>query len=102
MTAAGLIALIAGAPAAVGIPAPAAARRARSDAPTPGRRLHRALLALGRRVGTPAAPRDLQARLGAAGVALTVADAMSVKAGAAAAGALTGLVLVAGAPGRLG
>ncbi|MEA2168469.1 MAG: tight adherence protein [Solirubrobacteraceae bacterium] len=105
MTAAGMLALVAGAPAAVGITDLAAARRARTDARPDRRgrgRVHRALLALGRRVGTPAAPRDLNARLGAAGAPLTVPDAMSVKAGAAAAGALAGFVLAAGAPGRLG
>jgi tight adherence protein C len=65
-------------------------------------RLRAALLGLGRRVGAPAAPRDLPARLRAADVALSTADAMAVKAGAAAAGLLAGLPPAAGAPGRLG
>jgi len=48
------------------------------------------LARLGRRVGVPAAPRDLDARLAAAGLAGSVrtADAMAVKAGAGVAAAL--------------
>ncbi len=93
-----LVAAVAGVLAAVGIVDLASAPRAQR-ARGRGRR---ALLTLGRRIGVPAAPRDLADRIEAAGVALTPPDAMAIKAGAAAAGALTALVLAVGAPGRLG
>ncbi len=68
---------------------------------TPGR--GRALmLAIGRRLGAPAAPRDLRARLEAAGARLDLTDAMALKASGALAGGLGGMLLAAGAPGRLG
>jgi tight adherence protein C len=61
-----------------------------------------ALTQLGRRVGAPKPPRDLAARLDAAGAPMTPPDAMAFKAGAALAGALLATLLAAGAPGRLG
>jgi tight adherence protein C len=62
-----------------------------------------ALLALGRRLGRPAPPRDLRARLDAAGRpgGLGVGDLMAVKAGAAAAGLLGGLACAPALSGRL-
>ncbi len=59
---------------------------------------------LGRRLGVPAAPGDLDARIAAAGRPLGVrpADVMAVKAGAAAIGLVLALPLAAAAPGRLG
>ncbi len=70
--------------------------------PRPRGRARRALLALGQRVGVPAAPRDLEERLQAAGVRLSLTDAMALKAGGAVSGGLGALVLAVGAPGRLG
>ncbi len=93
-----LVAAVAGVLAAVGIVDLASVPRA----PRPRRRWRRALLGLGRRIGVPEAPRDLRDRLEAAGGTMTVADAMALKTGGAAAGALAGLVLATGAPGRLG
>jgi len=64
-----------------------------------------ALLArLGRRVGAPAATRELEARLAAAGRPLGVhaADVMAAQAGAAALGLLAALPLGSLLPGRLG
>lgn len=100
MTGATTLALLAGLPAAVGITDLAAAAR-----PGRGRRGGRArdlLLGFGRRLGAPPAARDLRARLDAAGTPVAVADAMALKAGTAAAGALLALALAAPAPGRLG
>jgi tight adherence protein C len=64
----------------------------------------RALARLGRRVGRPAAPADLQARLDAAGTPLRMspADVMAVKAGAALVGFLLALGPLGALPGRLG
>jgi tight adherence protein C len=64
-----------------------------------------ALLArLGRRVGAPGAPRDLEARLAAAGrpLGLRPADVMAAKGGAAALGLALALPLGSLLPGRLG
>lgn len=64
-----------------------------------------ALLArLGRRVGAPAAPRDLEARLAAAGrpLGLRASDAMAAKGGGAALGLALALPLGSLLPGRLG
>jgi tight adherence protein C len=59
---------------------------------------------LGRRLGRPAAPADLQMRLDAAGTPLrmTPADVMAVKAGAALVGFLLALGPLGALPGRLG
>jgi tight adherence protein C len=64
----------------------------------------RLLARLGRRVGRPAAPADLQTRLDAAGTPLrmTPADVMAVKAGAALVGFLLALGPLGALPGRLG
>ncbi|WP_027007058.1 type II secretion system F family protein [Conexibacter woesei] len=61
------------------------------------------LVRLGRRIGAPAAPRDLDARLAAAGLAntITTADAMSIKAGAGVAAALLTTPFVLAFPLRL-
>jgi len=94
------LAALAGVVAGAGIVELAAAPRP-ARAPRRGR-ARAALLALGRRVGAPPAPRDLAERLDAAGAPLPVADAMALKAGGALAGALLALAGAAGAPGRLG
>jgi tight adherence protein C len=62
------------------------------------------LAALGRRLGVTTAPVDLATRLEAAGLpdAVTAAEVMGLKCGAAAAGALAALPAAALAPGRLG
>jgi tight adherence protein C len=62
------------------------------------------LARLGRRTGAPAAPRDLEARLVAAGrpLALRPADLMAARAGAAALGLALALPLGSLLPGRLG
>jgi tight adherence protein C len=62
-----------------------------------------ALARLGRRVGVPTPPRDLAARLAAAGLAgsIRTADAMAVKAGAAVATALASMPVVSAFPLRL-
>jgi tight adherence protein C len=85
---------------------------ARADGPTeaepPGvthlEPVLRTLARLGRRVGRPAAPADLHARLDAAGTPLrmTPADVMAVKAGAALVGFLVALGPLGALPGRLG
>jgi tight adherence protein C len=98
MTPAVALAAAAGVVAAVGLVELASAPRTRRRGRT-GRRL---LLALGRRVGAPAPPKDLAERLEAAGVAMTVADAMALKAGTALAAALASLPPATAAPGRLG
>jgi tight adherence protein C len=61
------------------------------------------LVRIGRRIGAPAAPGDLGARLAAAGLAptITVADAMSIKAGAGVAAALLATPFVLAFPLRL-
>ena len=93
-----LTAAIAGVLAAVGIVDLASVPRG----PRRAGRSRRALQRIGRAVGVPTAPGDLRERLEAAGTSLSVADAMALKAGGAAVGALAALVLAAGAPGRLG
>jgi tight adherence protein C len=95
VTAAVLLAGLAGAVAAVAIADLAAVPRRRG-------RARAALLALGRRAGAPPPPRDLAERLDAAGAPLPLTDAMALKAGSALAGALLALALAAAAPGRLG
>jgi tight adherence protein C len=69
-----------------------------------GLRLASLLTVLGRRLGAPAPPLDLQRRLDAAGrpLGLTPADLMALKCGSAVAAALLGLPASALAPGRLG
>lgn len=67
-------------------------------------RLLAAVARLGRRLGAPAAPRDLPARLAAAGEPLGMgpADAMAVKGVGALAGLMAGVWLATALPGRLG
>jgi tight adherence protein C len=62
------------------------------------------LARLGRRLGSPAAPRDLGARLAAAGepFGLRPADVMAAKGGATALGLAFSLPLASALPGRLG
>lgn len=92
------LAALAGVLSAVGIvDLASASHRSRREGRARG-----ALLALGRRIGVPAPPRDLPERLDAAGLRLAVGDAMALKAAAAAAGGLAALALAVGAPGRLG
>lgn len=57
---------------------------------------------LGRSIGPVREPADLQARLDAAGLALTAADLLAFKAGAAALGVVACLPLTPTLPGRLG
>jgi tight adherence protein C len=108
MTAAVLVAGLAGALAAAAVVEAAAViaagRRARGAQGARGRRWAAALARLGRRVGAPAPPRDLAARLAAAGApgGMSAGDLMALKAGAALAGALAGLPLGAALPLRLG
>jgi tight adherence protein C len=63
-----------------------------------------AIARIGRRLGAPAPPADLERRIEAAGAApaLRVADVMAVKAGAALLALLAALPLAAALPGRLG
>ena len=85
--------------------AAAVARDAAEDGGAGGRhRLARALTRLGRRLGAPAPPEDLDARLAAAGrpLNLDAGDLMALKCGTAAAAALIALPLSSIAPGRLG
>lgn len=80
-----------------------AARRA--TAPPPPRRPLAALLGrLGRGLGAPRAPADLQARIAAAGLDERhgPADVMAVKGGAAVVGLVVALSLLTAAPGRTG
>ena len=76
-------------------------RRARTGRAARPPRLVAALARLGRGAGLRA-PGTLEARIGAAGLDVPVADVMAVKAGAAAAGLAAGSVLATHAPGRLG
>jgi tight adherence protein C len=105
VTGAALLAAAAAALAAAGIVDLAAAigdGRGRRGRPRP------ALLALvarvGRRLGGPAPPADLERRLAQAGApaSLRVADVMAVKAGAAVLAFVAALPLAAALPGRLG
>jgi tight adherence protein C len=106
MTLAVLLAGLAGALAAVGLADLAsvvAAARAAATGSGRAARWGSVLARLGRRVGVPAPPRDLGARLAAAGLPATVgtADAMAAKAGGGVVAALA-LAPVAGAlPTRL-
>jgi tight adherence protein C len=74
-----------------------------ADAPRRAARWAALLARLGRRVGVPAAPRDLDARLAAAGLAASVrtADAMAIKAGAGVAAALLAAPILSTLPLRL-
>jgi len=124
VTSAGLLALASGALAAAGLVELASAQRAARGArgggggggggrasrggirgSGPGRAGARlaiaALRRLGRGVGPAAGPRDLPARLDAAGVRLALADLLAIKAGAALSTGLIALVLAPGLPGRL-
>jgi tight adherence protein C len=111
MTAATLVAGLAGLLGAVGLVDLAvvvadarAARGTEGEDPSGGApRWAQVLTGLGRRIGAPAAPGDLAARLDAAGLPGTVrtADAMAAKAGGALAVALLALPVVAALPTRL-
>lgn len=102
MTAAIALAGLAGVVAAAGIGELAADGWVGSGGRLGRGRMRSLLLALGRRVGGPAPPRDLAERLDGAGAGLAVADAMAFKAGAGLTAGLLGLMLAASAPGRLG
>jgi tight adherence protein C len=105
MSGAAALAAAAGALAAAGIVDLAAAageRRAGRRARRPA--LLSALARVGRRLGAPAPPADLERRIQAAGVpaSLRVADVMAVKGGAALLAFVVALPLAAALPGRLG
>lgn len=105
MTPAALLAGLAGVAAAAGIVELAAAlgaTRTMHAVRVPVALLS-ALAGLGRRVGAPAPPGDLAARLAAAGApwGLSVSDVMSIKGGAALLGLLGAMPLGAALPGRL-
>ena len=98
------MAALAGVFAAIAIVGLAETSRARTR-PRTGHPIRRAALALGRRLGRSATPpRDLQARLDAAGAppSLTPADVMAAKCALALAAALVALPAASLAPGRLG
>jgi tight adherence protein C len=104
MSAAALLAAAAAALAAAGVVDLAAALGERS---APRRRrpaLVTTLARIGRRLGAPAPPADLERRIAAAGASpsVRVADVMAVKAGAALVVLFAALPLVAALPGRLG
>jgi tight adherence protein C len=108
MTPATLLAGVAGALGAVGLAdlvvvLAASRARAASRGPTRASRWGAALARLGRRVGAPAPPRDLAARLAAAGMPGSVgaADAMAAKAGAGIVGVLLTVPLAGALPVRL-
>jgi len=101
------LAVVAAACAAAGIVELAAAggRAATRDAQRrhPGARVPAALARLGRRMGVPAAPRDLARRLDAAGASnVGVAEVMALKCGAAVTAFVAALPAAALFPGRLG
>jgi tight adherence protein C len=108
MTSATLMAGAAGALGAVGLVdlvVVAGAARASASRPRGGRasRGAAALTRLGRRIGAPAPPRDLAARLAAAGLPPTVgaADVMAAKAGGAVVAALAMAPLAGALPARI-
>jgi tight adherence protein C len=102
VTAATALAALSVALATLGLGELAALRTAARD--RSGRRLQRTVVALlaraGRMAGAPA-PRDLAARLEAAGVGASAPDVMAVKAGATLAALATAVPLAAVLPGRL-
>ena len=108
MTRALALAVLAAACAAAAIVELAAAgsQTGRGGAPRrrAGARLPAALAGLGRRMGVPAAPRDLARRLDAAGApaGVAVAEVMALKCGAALAAGVAVLPAAALLPGRLG
>jgi tight adherence protein C len=103
-----LLAVLAAGCAAAGIVELAAAgvrgRGGRARRGGGGARVPAALARLGRRIGAPAAPRDLAGRLEAAGApsTVTVAEVMALKCGAAVAAFAAALPAAALLPGRLG
>ena len=108
MSAAALLALLAGALAAAGIADVAGElalrrRERRECGPRWAKRAVASLARLGRRLGAPSPPRDLGRRIEAAGtpLGLTVADVMAVKGAAGGVGLLAGAPLAAALPGRL-
>jgi tight adherence protein C len=110
MTGATLLAGVAGVLAAAGladVAAVVAERRASAartrKAPARPARWGAALTRLGRRIGVPAAPGDLAARLDAAGLSagLRLADVMAAKAGAGVVAALVAAPVLAALPMRL-
>jgi tight adherence protein C len=98
---AAVLAAVAGTLAAAGLVELAALAGARTVAPRTS--AVRLLVRVGRRLGVPAAPRDLDGRLAAAGrpLGLSAGDVMAVKAAAAMLGLLLTLPLGASLPGRL-
>jgi tight adherence protein C len=100
MTAATLLAAVAGGVAAVGVTDLAQTWSARRRTPAPRRAL--ALLARAGRTLDVRAPRGLAVRLEVAGVETSPGDVMAVKAGAGLVALLATLPLAADLPGRLG
>lgn len=104
MSPAALLAALAGALAAAGVWEMAIVAAQRSTRERRRRRLGALGLAMLARVGrqfVPRAPRDLAGRLEAAGVTLTLADAMAIKAGGALVTLLLALPIAPALPGRL-
>jgi tight adherence protein C len=104
---AALLAAAAAALAAAGVVDLAAAlgeRRPRANGTRRRPALVDAVARLGRRLGAPAPPADLERRIAAAGApaSLRVADVMAVKAGAALLALVVALPVAAALPGRLG
>jgi tight adherence protein C len=104
VTAAALLAAVAAALAGAGIVDLAAALGERQARRRRRPALIGALARLGRRLGAPAPPADLERRIDAAGApaSLRVADVMAVKAGAALLALVAALPLAPALPGRLG
>ncbi|MEO8689188.1 MAG: hypothetical protein ABI611_13350, partial [Solirubrobacteraceae bacterium] len=100
MTAATLLAALAGGVAAVGVTDLAQTWSAKRRTPAP--RVALALLARAGRHLDVRAPRDLAARLEVAGIETSAGDVMAVKAGAALVALLATLPLAADLPGRIG
>jgi tight adherence protein C len=104
MTAALVLAVTAAVIAAAGVAEMAAAAGEARSGRGRGRVLLQGLARLGRRLGAPAPPADLERRLAAAGLppSVRVGDVMAVKAAAALVALLAGLPVAAAMPGRLG
>lgn len=102
------VAALAGAVAAAGLVEVAADRAERAPLRRSRRsarraRMVRALVRLGRRIGAPSPPRDLAARIDAAGApfGLTAPDVAAIKAAGGAVALVAGAPLAASLPGRL-
>ena len=104
MSPAPLLAAAAAALAAAGVVDLAAVIGERGGRPRRRPAVVTALARVGRRLGAPAPPADLERRIAASGAppSLRVADVMAVKAGAALVALLAALPLAAALPGRLG